>query len=329
MKGLKFWAMLGGVAVLANCWTSAAIADDAKSEQKPAPFNELQAGGSKRGIRLDELFESLRRYKAQQNGQAATSTPSTGVTTAATVKHAPKQAVAVRVPVKATPTQPKVATKTPTVAKNPKAKPAIQTAIYNHPTTHVNETVLATVSSGGGSLKTPIISASLDKPGALPKYKSGDRMVVKLTAQSDCNVLVFDYDSKGTLTQLYPNEYEPNGVLRAGQSVEIGGTDSKYTLDVAGKGIERIFVYAYPTSEQPITVAMTPVPSTPFRSVELSPDQYKRLVKESAVYFEPTRSSDRSVKVTPKGSVQPASTASNEKSDKQPNKLELTFQIDN
>jgi hypothetical protein len=87
--------------------------------------------------------------------------------------------------------------------------------------------------------------------------------------------------------------------------------------------MERIFVYAYPTTDGPITVAMNPVANTPFRSVEISPDQYKRLVKNSKMYF----GNDRSVKVTPKAGVAAVQNTSAE-NERQPNKLELTFQID-
>jgi len=32
-------------------------------------------------------------------------------------------------------------------------------------------------------------------------------MVVKVSANQDCNVVVFNYDSTGTLTQIFPNDY--------------------------------------------------------------------------------------------------------------------------
>lgn len=313
MKGQKLWAMLGGIAVASGCLSTMAIAKDDKTTVSQHPFNEFDAGKSKRGVRLDELFESLRKQHAA--GPTAVKQPAK--TAPVTTK------AAIHVVSKATPKkQTVIATQKHTHVKNPRAT-SIQTALFNPAS---NGTSSVTTVSTGGSVQTPIISAWLDKPGAIPKYKPGERMVVKLSAASDCNVLVFDYDSKGTLTQLFPNEYETSGTLKAGQTVEIGGGDSKYTLDVAGKGMERIFVYAYPLSEQPITVAMSPIANTPFRSVAVTPDQYKRLVNESRIYFEkPGR--DRSVKITPKSGAQAVSTSSVE-NDKQPNKLELTFQVD-
>ncbi len=310
MKALKFWALLGGFAVATNCAATGAFANETKTgASEPAPYQELNANSSSRGIRLDELFKCF----DQKAAVSSTKTVKPAATTAIKPQTSGKSAVR---PVKHA-----------VVASNKqsgKSKPAIQTAIYTK-TDSGNQTQLA-VSSGAHNSSSTVISGWLDKPGTLPNYKSGDRMVVKLSAASDCNVLVFDYDSKGTLTQLFPNDFETSGTLKAGQTVEIGGAESKYTLDISGKGIERIFVYAYPLSEQPITVAMTPISRTPFRSVDITPDQYHKLVASSRTYFE-NPSHDRGVKITPKAGSQAVSTSTME-TDKQPNKLELTFQID-
>lgn len=323
MKGLKIWALLGGFAVATSCSTMA-FAEDTKSDAQTPKFQEGVTTGDSRGIALDELFAAFKKNVLDDKPVAPKAAP---------------QKVAVKTPVIAptsrlTPTK-RVTSKRPVTAKKPGAAPTA--TAHTQSTQPVEPTeVEPNNSTDSGvmlavSQNSSIISAKLDKPGALPKYKSGDRMMVKLTAKQDCNVLVFDYDSKGTLTQLYPNEYEPTGTLKAGTEIELGGADSKYTLDVAGKGMERIFVYAYPTNDGPITVAMNPVPHTPFRSVELTPDQYRRLVRESKTFFVANAntggSSDRSVKVTAKAGV-PAVANASLPSEKPANKLELVFQIE-
>lgn len=319
MKGLKIWALLGGFAV-ATSFTMA-FAEESKTGAQVAQYKEGVTAGSDRGIALDELFAAFKKNVLDDKPASKSATK-----------------VAVKTPTIAPTTHLTPSTKHHAATKHPvaaKKNSAVQTQTAHEqgaepvePNSSSDSGVMLAVSGGGNS---PIISAKLDKPGALPKYKSGDRMMVRLTAKQDCNVLVFDYDSKGTLTQLYPNEYEPTGTMKAGTEIELGGTDSKYTLDVAGKGMERIFVYAYPTNDGPITVAMNPVPHTPFRSVELTPDQYRRLVRESKTFFVASAngsgSSDRSVKVTPKAGG-PAVANASISSEKQPNKLELVFQID-
>ncbi len=165
-----------------------------------------------------------------------------------------------------------------------------------------------------------VVVANLDRTGSLPKYKVGEKLVVNIKATQDCNLVVFNYDSTGTLTQIFPNDYQQSGFVRSGDQVQIGGPESPFDYQVAGKGgQEKIFVYAYPTgSEAPLTVAMNPLPNTPFRSAEITPDQYRQMVNDSKVFF------SREVKILPKrvqnvSATQPPATA---------NKVELTFMVE-
>lgn len=171
----------------------------------------------------------------------------------------------------------------------------------------------ASVSAGS------VVVANLDRAGSLPKYKVGDKLVVNIKATQDCNLVVFNYDSTGTLTQIFPNEYQQSGFVRNGDTVQIGGPESPFDYQVAGKGgQEKIFVYAYPTgTDAPLTVAMNPLAGTPFRSAEITPEQYRQMVNDSKVFF------SREVKVVPK-KVQNASASGGA----QPNKVELVFQVE-
>lgn len=163
-----------------------------------------------------------------------------------------------------------------------------------------------------------VVTATLDRTGSVPKYKVGDKLVVNIKANQDCNLVVFNYDSTGTLTQIFPNDYQQSGFVRNGDSVQIGGPESPFDYQVAGKGgQEKIFVYAYPTgSEAPLTVAMNPLAGTPFRSAEITPEQYRQMVNDSKVFF------SREVKVVPKR-VQNTSA-----SQQAANKIELTFVVE-
>jgi hypothetical protein len=166
-----------------------------------------------------------------------------------------------------------------------------------------------------------VISASLDKRGDLPKYKVGDNLVVNVKAHQDCNVVVFNYDSSGTLTQIFPNDFQQNGFVRANDSIEIGGSDSKFDYQIAGKGgPEKIFVYAYPTGKtNPLEVALAPISGTPFRGGEMTVDEYRKLLSNSPVFFA------RSVQVVAKKTAQNVSSQAPASSS---NKVELTFMVD-
>ncbi|HEY9792001.1 MAG TPA: DUF4384 domain-containing protein [Candidatus Obscuribacterales bacterium] len=351
MKGTKLFALLGSLSLLAVCVPQITLAADAAS--KPASsagekFDEGKAStaptrqltteqilqmeslGSKkppvgsasskraddgnRGIRLDRLFEAL---KTESHG-------ATPLSHSTVVEHHKAQAA------HANGKQPAIAH-----SPSPKAGGKSEVAIYKHQVKETDNMVAVAhqVISNGS---TAVISASLDRPGTVPKYRSGDHMVVNLKAWQDCNVLVFDYDNAGTITQLWPNSFEPNGALTAGQTIQVGGDNSQYTLDIDGKGVEQIFIYAYPSSEKMpgLLTAMAPVQNTPFRSTKMTRAQYHHLLQESREYFQPAagRTSDRAVTVTARPEARQAAVgeqaAKASFSDAPANKVELTFQIE-
>ncbi len=175
-----------------------------------------------------------------------------------------------------------------------------------------------------------IIAAWLNKKGSAPKYKDGEKLTVTVAASQDCNLMIFNYDG-ATLTQIFPNENQSDPLLRAGETIEVGGPESKFEYQASNTAekpsSEKIFVYAYPVKAHntPITVAMNPVSSTPFRSAEMSLEKYRDLVNESKVFFA------RKVKVVPKSSANggsQVSLASLEEQGVGVNKVELSLTIE-
>lgn len=170
---------------------------------------------------------------------------------------------------------------------------------------------------------TPFINAWLDRAGTTPKYKVGDKMVINVSSSVDCNLVVYNYDAQGTLTQIFPNDIQKEAKVRAGQSIQIGGAESPFEYTVSGNGgLERIFVYAYPTSQSsaPVTVAMVQQKQGPFRAQEkMSMPEYVAMVRDSAVF------TTRGIDVVPrKASTQKVSNSS----EMDQNKLELTLQVE-
>jgi hypothetical protein len=170
---------------------------------------------------------------------------------------------------------------------------------------------------------TPFINAWLDRAGTTPKYKVGDKMVINVSSSVDCNLVVYNYDAQGTLTQIFPNDIQKEGKVRAGQNIQIGGEESPFEYTVSGNGgLERIFVYAYPTSQSnsPMTVAMVQQKQGPFRAQEkMSMPEYVAMVRDSAVF------TTRGIEVVPrKASTQKVSNSS----ELDQNKLELTLQVE-
>ena len=176
-----------------------------------------------------------------------------------------------------------------------------------------------------------IIKAWLNKSGKHPNYKDGEKMQVSVKASKDCNLVIYDFDGKGTLTQIFPNDYQKEASLRAGDTVTIGGDNSSFDFQVSvAEGTtqqqERLFVFAYPAREEaPVSVAMTKLPDSPFRSANMSMEQYRKLVNQSKVYY------SRSVKVVPKnhksGEFQQIANQ-NSDGESAPNKTELSFSVE-
>jgi hypothetical protein len=174
-----------------------------------------------------------------------------------------------------------------------------------------------------------IVKAWLNKGGKHPNYKDGEKMQVSVKASKDCNIVIYDFDGKGTLTQIFPNEFQKEATVRAGETVTIGGDNSSFDFQVAladgaARQTERLFVFAYPAKEEaPLSVAMNKVPDSPFRSANMSLEQYRNLVNQSKVYFA------RSVKVLPKknNNIQQVANQLND-GDSAPNKTELSFSVE-
>lgn len=324
MKRLKLYAVVGGLTAAAFLpYAAAFAADEVGSDAEVS-----------RGIALGDLLERFSKQAplAAQQAKAASPTASTPVAKTVTVKP-----VAAHVAAKS------VGLKVPTVAKaQPAAKTTVAKAtnsgqstaantVASVPEENLSNTILASFTGQAA------VTASLDKPGKMPKYKTGDELVVTVKATQDCNVLVFDYDSHGTLTQIFPNSFQTNGSMKAGQTVEVGGVNSGYILGVGGKGVERVFVYAYPQTEKDITVAMAPGTDSPFRSMDLSFEQYKQLVEKSRNFqlsekkasdaAVASADADRSLTVLARKGAKAAPTKTSEIQETD-NKLELTFEID-
>lgn len=186
----------------------------------------------------------------------------------------------------------------------------------------------------------PIIKAWLNKSGAQPQYKHGEKMQINVTAAQDCNVMIFDFDGQGKLTQLFPNDYQQNSLVRSGETISFGGAESAFEYEVfVPKGTtqskERLFIYAYPANEAPLSVALRHDEGSPFRTGEITIEQYRKLVNDSKVYFAnngqaprlPNAADGREVKIVAKSGQGQTKLVKNDVQPTEPNKRELSFTI--
>ncbi|MCW5823886.1 MAG: DUF4384 domain-containing protein [Cyanobacteria bacterium TGS_CYA1] len=303
-------SLIAGTMLLSLGFSSVAFADE-KSE----PTKEEIENSKDRGLFVDPLSPAKKTPKAVE----------TKSVTKDTVKESNKKEVKK--------TQTKVVNeKTDKTQKNvkkvavKKVTPAEKTAKISA----VSEKIESPVQKASFVNGDQVIAAWLNKKGNSPKYKDGEKLTVTVAASQDCNVMIFNYDG-GTLTQIFPNENQSDPLLRAGETVEVGGANSSFEYQASNTSDkpsnEKIFVYAYPVKSHsaPITVAMSPVQSSPFRSAEMSLEKYRDLVNESKVFFA------RKVKVIPKATADggsPVKLASLDDQGVGVNKVELSLTIE-
>jgi hypothetical protein len=344
MNGLKKFAVMAAVAAI-TCPVQGSFAADAPKNAAAEPGFGIKKGDD-RSISIDQL----KAPSANATRITDTAKPATKPAAKKPAAQVAKAAAPAIKPIIKKPGQPPtvLTAKHPMrpvtpVAKKPVQANPVTSEPENEVATHNPSSDVQNVSNTTIRPEGAVVSAWLDRQGSSPKYKVGDKMVVNVTTSTDCNLVVFNYDAKGTLTQLFPNSYQPSGFVKAGESLQIGGPDSPFDYEITGKGgMERIFVYAYPTgTDAPITVAMNTVANSPFRSIEMPSAKYREMVNSSRVFFA------REVKVVPKrmsSNAAPQTTPTPKESttqmisnttttqsggrEGQPNKVELTFTVE-
>ncbi|MDZ4834826.1 MAG: DUF4384 domain-containing protein [Candidatus Melainabacteria bacterium] len=339
--------------------------DESKAPKTPTK-DDMKNVGDNRGIIIKSLTPSLTPVKSVQTGKVTTAeNKGTSAPRVKNVmndgshvfgkglfieqKNAPNRSTKLGAPARVTTT-----TTTTTTSKNatstaihkstnePLQVKTVKTTTKTQPIAKVipakSQPVVATKSTAS-STKTihvnageQIVTAWLNKKGDKPHFKDGERLQVNVAANKDCNLMIFNYDGE-QLTQLYPNEYQNNPFVKAGQTIEVGGEGCKFDFTAANStskvSNEKIFVYAYPleSDSSPISIAMAKVPSSPFRAAEMTPERYRELVNRSEVFF------SRKVNVTAKkgGDTEEVQLASFEQQSQPtaaPNKIELHLVIE-
>ena len=76
-------------------------------------------------------------------------------------------------------------------------------------------------------------------------YKPGEEVTLKVSANEECYIWVFDTGTSGKVHQIYPNKFEKKNFLAAGRTLRIPGPRSKYRLAVSPpRGKELLTVVA-------------------------------------------------------------------------------------
>lgn len=86
-------------------------------------------------------------------------------------------------------------------------------------------------------------SLSAEKSG---DYRIGDYLTLEIQPEEDCYVMLLNWDEAGTLTQLFPNKYQPNNFVQGAQTYRFPGPNANFDFKVAGPvGKERFKLIAF------------------------------------------------------------------------------------
>ena len=76
-------------------------------------------------------------------------------------------------------------------------------------------------------------------------YRLKDYLTIRLEADRDCYITLFNWEADGTFKQLFPNKYDTDNFIRAGSSIDFPTRNSNFDIRLSGpEGIERLKLVA-------------------------------------------------------------------------------------
>lgn len=86
-------------------------------------------------------------------------------------------------------------------------------------------------------------------------YRIGDPVTVYITPERDCHLTLLDVGTSGRVTRLFPNRYQPDSRIRAGQTIVVPGDTAKIDYRLRGPaGIESLIAICQ-TRRQAVTTS--------------------------------------------------------------------------
>jgi len=76
-------------------------------------------------------------------------------------------------------------------------------------------------------------------------YRLNDNLTIRLEADRDCYITLFNWEADGTFKQLFPNKYDTDNFVRAGDTLDFPTLSSNFDIRLSGpEGIERLKLVA-------------------------------------------------------------------------------------
>ncbi|MCP4397472.1 MAG: DUF4384 domain-containing protein [bacterium] len=93
-------------------------------------------------------------------------------------------------------------------------------------------------SDGGGDIPDPF---TMEVKVAKEVYVPGEFIVIEIWASEDCYLSLYDISTLGEVTQIFPNRYAADNLIKGGQIYPIPAKSDKFDFEVSGPaGIEKV-----------------------------------------------------------------------------------------
>jgi len=91
-----------------------------------------------------------------------------------------------------------------------------------------------------------------------PSYSRGDKIQIFVTPNKDAYVYLFNVEADGGVTQILPNRFSGEALVKANVVKAFPGTGDKFTFDIAGPaGVNKVLALA---SSTPLNLTITDCP---------------------------------------------------------------------
>ncbi|MBP7335871.1 DUF4384 domain-containing protein [Niveispirillum sp.] len=125
----------------------------------------------------------------------------------------------------------------------------------------------ATPASGLLQVAPPAGSFALRLTTDRPRYRLGENVRVTVGSDRDCHLTLLDAGTSGKVTVVFPNRFQPQTLLRAGQTVSVPAAGAAFDFRAAGPaGTEALVAICRPTPE-PLLGSAYDFTRTPFMSL--------------------------------------------------------------
>ena len=92
-------------------------------------------------------------------------------------------------------------------------------------------------SNGGGETEAFTMEVKVAKTA----YTPGEFIVIEVWANEDCYLSLYDISTLGEVTQIFPNRYAADNLIKGGQIYPIPATNDKFDFEVSGPaGVEKV-----------------------------------------------------------------------------------------